>query len=260
MADKTTKRGPFDCAAFYTITSKLSGKAVTACGDTEVRMFTLTGEDNQQWKLAQADSGAYRLISKATGKALDIILAGENDGAQLHQWEDISAPTQSWRFEQTQDGSYKLKSSVSGKCLDIVDISALDDARLQIWEDLDGENQKWALNALPATKSARNPRTPKKESAAGKRDERRGSGHRNRARCQKDAIQNGIKGGPIQKNTEINCLSKPPMKKACCYFCSRPFLRILNAFLLSIPAQRLDRRHLCRLTGGIYAKKDTNCA
>lgn len=167
MAGKTTNQDhPFDCAAYYTITSKLSGKAVTACGDTEVRMFTLTGEDNQQWKLAQADSGAYRLISKATGKALDIILAGENDGAQLHQWEDISAPTQSWRFEQTQDGSYKLKSSVSGKCLDIVDISALDDARLQIWEDLDGENQKWALNALPAPKPARNPRTPKKESAA----------------------------------------------------------------------------------------------
>lgn len=70
------------------------------------------------------------------------MLAGENDGAQLHQWkEDISAPTQSWVLEQTQDGSYKIKSAVSGKCMDIVDISMQDDARLQIWEDLDGENQ-----------------------------------------------------------------------------------------------------------------------
>ena len=151
MAGKTTKKSPFDCAAFYTITSKLSGKAVTACGESEVRMFAPTEEDRQQWKLVAADTGAYRLISKTTGKALDIMLAGENDGAQLHQWkEDISAPTQSWVLEQTQDGSYKIKSAVSGKCMDIVDISMQDDARLQIWEDLDGENQKWMLNALAA--------------------------------------------------------------------------------------------------------------
>ena len=167
MAGKTTKKSPFDCAAFYTITSKLSGKAVTACGESEVRMFEPTEEDRQQWKLVAADTGAYRLISKTTGKALDIMLAGENDGAQLHQWkEDISAPTQSWVLEQTQDGSYKIKSAVSGKCMDIVDISMQDDARLQIWEDLDGENQKWMLNALAAPKPARKPRAPKKEATA----------------------------------------------------------------------------------------------
>ncbi|MBS6249886.1 MAG: RICIN domain-containing protein [Clostridiales bacterium] len=167
MAGKTTKKSPFDCAAFYTITSKLSGKAVTACGESEVRMFAPTEEECQQWKLVAADDGAYRLISKTTGKALDIMLAGENDGAQLHQWkEDISAPTQSWVLEQTQDGSYKIKSAVSGKCMDIVDISMQDDARLQIWEDLDGENQKWMLNALAAPKPARKPRAPKKETTA----------------------------------------------------------------------------------------------
>ena len=44
MAGKTTKKSPFDCAAFYTITSKLSGKAVTACGESEVRMFAPTVE------------------------------------------------------------------------------------------------------------------------------------------------------------------------------------------------------------------------
>ena len=77
MAGKTTNKDhPFDCAAYYTITSKLSGKAVTACGDTDVRMFAPTGEDNQQWKLVEAAPGVYQLLSKATGKALDIILAG----------------------------------------------------------------------------------------------------------------------------------------------------------------------------------------
>ena len=95
MAGKTTKKSPFDCAAFYTITSKLSGKAVTACGETEVRMFAPTEEECQQWKLVAADDGAYRLISKTTGKALDIMLAGENDGAQLHQWKRISPPPRS---------------------------------------------------------------------------------------------------------------------------------------------------------------------
>ena len=92
MAGKTTKKSPFDCAAFYTITSKLSGKAVTACGESEVRMFASTEEDRQQWKLVAADAGAYRLISKTTGKALDIMLAGENDGAQLHQWKEDIRP------------------------------------------------------------------------------------------------------------------------------------------------------------------------
>lgn len=167
MAGKTTKKDrPFDCAASYTITSKLSGKAVTACGETEVRMFSPTGEADQQWMLEETQTGAYRLLSKATGKALDIILAGENNGAQLHQWESAAAPTQGWKLERTEDGCCKIKSAVSGKCLDIVDISLLDDARLQIWEDLDGENQKWMLTALAAPKPARKPRAPRRESAA----------------------------------------------------------------------------------------------
>ncbi len=35
MAGKTTKKSPFDCAAFYTITSKLSGKAVTGVRESQ---------------------------------------------------------------------------------------------------------------------------------------------------------------------------------------------------------------------------------
>lgn len=169
MAGKTTKKGGlFDTAADYTITSKLSGKAITACGDIDIRMFSPTGAENQQWKLLEAAGGAYRLLSKATGKAMDIILAGENDGAQLHQWEDLAVASQCWKIEQTQDGCCKIKSALSGKCLDIVDISMLDDARLQIWEDLDGDNQKWELHALNAPKPARKPRAAKKADAPAK--------------------------------------------------------------------------------------------
>ena len=78
MAGKTTNKDhPFDCSAYYTITSKLSGKAVTACGDTDVRMFAPTGENNQQWKLVDVSlniSGVLRGRQQAAAVSLLLLL------------------------------------------------------------------------------------------------------------------------------------------------------------------------------------------
>lgn len=143
--------------SYYTIHSKLTQKAVQAMDERNVQVYTAEQTDSQQWKFVPNEAGdAYQIVSKATGKALDIMLSATTSGAWLHQWEPSNAPSQWWIVEAAGENEVKIKSQMSGKCVDVVGISAEDGAQLQIWEDLDGDNQKWVLSEV-AVKKAKAP-------------------------------------------------------------------------------------------------------
>ena len=158
--------------AYYAIVSAHSGKAVTAGVNNRLYMGEATGGENQQWAFVPVGEW-YKLVNRFTGDVADVILAGVENGAQLHQWEDLEADNQLWALEPAREGLWKLKSKPSGKCLDVVGISQEEGASLQIWEDLDGENQLWKLlepaelAEQPAQAPAKKPASrAKKEPAA----------------------------------------------------------------------------------------------
>ena len=150
----------------YSIRSKQSEKALEAelCeGSNKVQMNPYNGGDNQQWQFVASEDQYYKLLNKSTGKALDIMLGGSENGTWLHQWDSVSSDSQLWYVEETSDGFYKIKSKVSGKCVDIVGMSQEDGTRQQIWEDLNGDNQQWKLEQIVEKKPAKT--TEKKEAS-----------------------------------------------------------------------------------------------
>lgn len=96
--------------------------------------------------------GLYKLENKLTGKVLDVINAGSQNGAWLHQWDYIGKDNQLWTLEPAADGRWKVRSKLSGRVLDIVGMSQENGARLQIWDDVDGENQAWKFTEVKAAK------------------------------------------------------------------------------------------------------------
>ncbi len=145
MSNKGNEQGPLvQEGAYYIILSAHSGKAVTAGVNNTIYMGAATGAESQQWSFVPVGE-CYKLVNRWTGDVADVILAGVENGSQVHQWEDLGKENQLWSLEITSQGLYKIKSKLSGKCLDVVGISQEEGARLQIWEDLEGENQLWTL-------------------------------------------------------------------------------------------------------------------
>lgn len=167
----------------YQILSKQSGKAISVedCDAGNGALLAMNTPDknvaSQFWKLEPAADGYCRLVNTASGKSIDVINGGTENGAWLHQWEPCDTDTQLWKLESSSRGCYKLISKASGKCADIVDISNEEGAHLQIWDNVDGENQEWKLlqlapndneepqKAAPTAKHHRGRRAAKKVAA-----------------------------------------------------------------------------------------------
>ena len=162
---KTTAAVKLVPETYYQILSKQSGKAIEASDNDAVYMSLPTGGENQQFRFEPVEGG-WRIVSRATGKALDIILAGTENGAQIHQWDVTGADNQHWTVEKASRGCVVIKSALSGRCLDIVGMSLEAGARIQIWDDMQGDNQQWKLKAVDAPKAPAAKKAPARKAAS----------------------------------------------------------------------------------------------
>ncbi|WP_433499464.1 RICIN domain-containing protein [Sphaerimonospora sp. CA-214678] len=93
---------------------------------------------------ATIDTNAwYVLVSRHSGKAIDVYNLATNDGAPIVQWTRNDGAWQQWQFVDSGGGYYRLKSRHSGKVLDIASKSTADGAELVQWTDNNGANQQF---------------------------------------------------------------------------------------------------------------------
>ena len=130
----------------FMIVNRRTGKALQASGTDNgqgVVQATPTGEDAQLWAQTKA-RGPMKLINKASGKALDLVHGGVENGTWAHIWEDVEdAPSQQWEIVKVTATYKKLQNVQAGKVLDIADMSEEDGAAAQLWDDVDGAGQQW---------------------------------------------------------------------------------------------------------------------
>jgi endoglucanase len=94
-------------------------------------------------------SGAtYAIISKNSGKAVDVSGNSTSNGAQVHQWTFFGNANQLWIATQLSGNTYKLISKNSGKSLDVKDVSTNNGADIQQWDYQGNPNQRWIITAL----------------------------------------------------------------------------------------------------------------
>jgi endo-1,4-beta-xylanase len=88
--------------------------------------------------------GTYnRIVSRNSGKCVDVTGASTADGANVDQWTCNGGTNQQWQFVDVGGGYYKLVSAKSGKCLDVYNNSTADGANVDQWTCNGGANQKW---------------------------------------------------------------------------------------------------------------------
>ncbi|MFD7288289.1 RICIN domain-containing protein [Streptomyces sp. NPDC059863] len=93
-------------------------------------------------------TGTFRVINRASGKALDVADESTGNGASVIQWPWSGGANQKWRLLPNYDGSVRLANVNSGKVLDNPGASTDHGRPLDQWTDTDAPNQWW--NLLPA--------------------------------------------------------------------------------------------------------------
>ncbi|MGW6602090.1 RICIN domain-containing protein [Streptomyces sp. NPDC055036] len=93
-------------------------------------------------------TGTFRVINRASGKALDVADESTGNGASVIQWPWSGGANQKWRLLPNHDGSFRLANVNSGKVLDNPGASTDHGRPLDQWTDTDAPNQWW--NLLPA--------------------------------------------------------------------------------------------------------------
>jgi uncharacterized protein (DUF1800 family) len=90
----------------------------------------------------------YEIVSRHSGKCLDVTDVSTANGARIQQWSCHGGPNQSWVMQPGDDGSAVIVSVLSGKALDVTDWSLDDGARIQQWDVHGGSNQQWLVQAV----------------------------------------------------------------------------------------------------------------
>lgn len=154
--------------AEFMLVNRRSKKALQATGQENglvVEQAAPTGSDAQLWTAVEA-GGAVKLVNKLSGKVLDIMAEGSENGAWAQTWEDVDGGSQMWQLVTVTSTYKKLLNVRSGKVLDIVDMSDEDGAPAQLWEDVNGLGQQWRL--VSAEKPAKKAKKPVAKKAPSK--------------------------------------------------------------------------------------------
>jgi arabinan endo-1,5-alpha-L-arabinosidase len=86
----------------------------------------------------------YQVVSRHSGRALEIAGGSAADGAGLVQNTRNGQASQQFQFVSSGGGYYRLKARHSGKVLDVYNFSTADGANVVQWPDLNGTNQQWS--------------------------------------------------------------------------------------------------------------------
>jgi len=99
---------------------------------------------------AEIDPNAwYEIVSRHSGKAIDIEGRSTQDGARVIQWTRNGRENQQFRFVSSGSGYYRIMARHSGKVLDVFEWNPNDGAEIRQWTDLNGTNQQFQILDSP---------------------------------------------------------------------------------------------------------------
>lgn len=132
-------------AGRYLIQPAHSGKCLdVGSGGQLTQQACSAGLSQQQFDIAASDSGYFKILSAASGQAIDISSSSTADGTAADSWPYFGGYDQQYFFIKNGSG-YVLKPRHSGKCLDLKDWSADDGGLLQQWSCTGAANQTYLL-------------------------------------------------------------------------------------------------------------------
>jgi hypothetical protein len=128
------------------------GTATALANGTKLDQWTcVPGADNQVFTFKYVGSGQYYVISKNSGKCMEVVSASTANGAAIDQLDCNGTAQQLWKLNTVTGGYKQIISALSGKCLDVSGgpTSTGDGVLMDQWDCVaDAPNQMWTFNGL----------------------------------------------------------------------------------------------------------------
>ncbi len=141
----------------YLVEARHSGKCMTVAegtlnnGGNVQQLSCNPTATEQQWQFVYSGSGYYKIVNRNSDKLLDVSGISTADGANLHQWDDLSGANQQWQPVLQSDGAYQLVAKHSNKCADVYGGPTAEGALLKQHGCHSGANQRFNLVPVPQT-------------------------------------------------------------------------------------------------------------
>lgn len=86
----------------------------------------------------------YKIINRASGKAIDVSGFSSDDGAIVHQWDYVGGANQHWQVSPS-GGGVQIYAMNSMKCLDVPNGDATNGVQWQQWWCSGNDNQRFSI-------------------------------------------------------------------------------------------------------------------
>jgi hypothetical protein len=118
-----------------------------------IQIFERNNTNAQKWDLQESDpyeifDGTYVLVSKMSGRALDVSGAGTSDGTSIQTWVRNNTAAQNFIITRMDNEYYTLKNTNSGKYVDVSGAGTSDGTKIQIWIGNGTCAQMWRIEHI----------------------------------------------------------------------------------------------------------------
>lgn len=90
-------------------------------------------------------NGVYKIVSRHSGKALDVAGMGTSNGSNVHQWTYWGGENERWAVIHLGNAQYSIIGLQSGKALDVAGWGTSNGSNVHVWSYGGGANQKWMI-------------------------------------------------------------------------------------------------------------------
>lgn len=135
---------------FYAyIVNTESGKVAGVSNDN-VQLTTKTDANNQQWYFVRQDDCSYEIKNPATGKCLEVAMAGTENGSEVRIWGDNDTVAQRWYIVGTVDMYSLVPKYATNMAMDIQGAVFSDGTNIQLWEKNNTNAQLFSFRVYDA--------------------------------------------------------------------------------------------------------------
>ena len=94
------------------------------------------------------DDGRYVFINRFSNRAMEVVNASSQSGANVAQYTYNGGSHQQWDVVDLGNGSYSIQAAHSGKALDVWEWNAEDGADVRQWDSTGAVNQQWKITSV----------------------------------------------------------------------------------------------------------------
>lgn len=93
----------------------------------------------------QSLNGYFKMVNKASGKALAVSDAGMNNAANIFMWDYQGTDNQKWSFIYNGNGFYRIIAKHSGKCVDVAGGKIVTGTNVYQFQYTGADSQQWDI-------------------------------------------------------------------------------------------------------------------